>query len=45
MDSENKIVSTGGELASKRPAEIYNSCENILKGLDEFIKGRKYEKN
>ena len=44
LDSENKIVTSGGELASKRPAEVYNSCENVLKGLDEFIKGRKHEK-
>lgn len=44
LDSENKIVTSGGELASRRPAEVYNSCENVLKGLDEFIKGRKHEK-
>ncbi len=44
LDSENKIASTGGELATKRPAEVYDACENLIKGLDEFIKGRKYEK-
>ena len=44
LDEKNKIVSTGGELATNRPAEVYDACENLLKGLDEFIKGRKHEK-
>jgi len=44
LDEENKIASSGGELATKRPAEIYNACENLLRGLDQFIKGRKHEK-
>jgi enhancing lycopene biosynthesis protein 2 len=44
LDNENRIVSSGGELASKRPAEVYDACENLIKGLDEFIKGRKHEK-
>jgi enhancing lycopene biosynthesis protein 2 len=44
LDDENKIVSTGGELATRRPVEVYDACENLLKGLDGFIKGRKHEK-
>ncbi|UCE66923.1 MAG: hypothetical protein JSU85_02620 [Candidatus Zixiibacteriota bacterium] len=44
LDIENRIVSGGGELATRRPAEVYDACENLLRGLDEFIKGRKHEK-
>lgn len=44
LDEENRIVSTGGELATRRPKEVFEACENLVKGLDEFIKGRKHEK-
>jgi hypothetical protein len=41
LDEENKIVTCGGESGTKRPAEVYSACENLLTGLDEFIKSRK----
>jgi enhancing lycopene biosynthesis protein 2 len=44
LDEDNMIVSTGGELATRRPTEVFEACENLIKGLDEFIKGRKHEK-
>ena len=44
LDEENRIVSTGGEFATRRPTEVFEACENLIKGLDEFIKGRKHEK-
>ena len=41
LDEENKLATCGGELGTKRPAEIYSSCENLLAGVEEFIKRRK----
>ncbi len=44
LDEENKIVSSGGEFNTKRPVEVFGACDNLMKGIDEFIKGRKHEK-
>lgn len=44
LDEENKIVSSGGEFNTKRPAEVFGACENLMNGIVEFIKGRKHEK-
>lgn len=40
LDETNKIVTSGGELATKRVGEVYSSCENLLSGLIGLIEGR-----
>jgi enhancing lycopene biosynthesis protein 2 len=40
LDETNKIVSSGGELGSKRPSEIYESCGNVVSALIELINGQ-----
>ncbi len=41
LDESNKVITSGGELSSKRPTEVSASCENLLSGLEELIKIRK----
>jgi len=41
LDEKNKLATCGGELGTKRPIDIYSSCENLLAGVEEFIKHRK----
>jgi enhancing lycopene biosynthesis protein 2 len=41
LDEDNKIVTSGGELSTKRPIEVSSACENLLSGLIEFMKRRK----
>jgi enhancing lycopene biosynthesis protein 2 len=40
LDETNKIVSSGGELGSKRPSEIYESCGNVISALIELLNGQ-----
>ena len=37
LDETNKIVTSGGELGSKRPSEIYEACGNVISALIELI--------
>lgn len=37
LDETNKLVTSGGELATKRPTEVFESCENLISGLLELI--------
>jgi enhancing lycopene biosynthesis protein 2 len=39
IDQTNKIVTSGGQLASKRLGEVSQDCENMLKAILELIKG------
>jgi len=39
IDQTNKIVTSGGQLASKRLSEVSQDCENMLKAILELIKG------
>jgi enhancing lycopene biosynthesis protein 2 len=38
LDQTNNIVSCGGELGSKRPSEVYESCGNLVSAISELIK-------
>jgi enhancing lycopene biosynthesis protein 2 len=38
FDQTNKIVTSGGELGTKRPSEVYESCGNLVSALSELIK-------
>jgi enhancing lycopene biosynthesis protein 2 len=38
LDQTNKLVTTGGELGSKRPSEVYESCGNLISAISELIK-------
>jgi enhancing lycopene biosynthesis protein 2 len=37
LDQTNKIATCGGELGSKRPTEVYESCGNLISALTELI--------
>jgi enhancing lycopene biosynthesis protein 2 len=37
FDQTNKIVTSGGELGTKRPSEVYESCGNLVSALAELI--------
>jgi enhancing lycopene biosynthesis protein 2 len=39
IDQVNKLVTSGGQLASKRPLDAAADCENMFKAIMEFIKG------
>jgi enhancing lycopene biosynthesis protein 2 len=38
LDETNKLVTSGGELGTRRVCDIYAACENLLSGLVELIK-------
>ena len=40
LDETNKIVTSGGELSTKRVGEVFSSCENLLSGLTGLIEGK-----
>jgi len=40
LDETNKIVTSGGELSTKRAGEVFSSCENLLSGLIGLIEGK-----
>ena len=37
LDQTNKLVTTGGEFGTRRPAEVFEACENLIVGLSELI--------
>jgi len=37
IDQENKLATSGGELGSKRPSEVFESCGNLVSALTELI--------
>jgi enhancing lycopene biosynthesis protein 2 len=37
IDQSNKLATSGGELGSKRPSEVFESCGNIVSALLELI--------
>jgi enhancing lycopene biosynthesis protein 2 len=37
LDETNKLVTSGGELGSKRPSEVSESCGNLVSALMELI--------
>ncbi|MCP4582655.1 MAG: hypothetical protein GY839_13680 [candidate division Zixibacteria bacterium] len=39
IDQTNKLVTSGGQLATKRLVEVSADCENMIKALLELIKG------
>ncbi len=39
IDQTNKIVTSGGQLASRRLSEVSEDCENMIKAILELIKG------
>jgi enhancing lycopene biosynthesis protein 2 len=39
IDNTNKLVTSGGQLASKRLTEVAADCENMFKAILELIKG------
>ncbi len=41
LDETNKLVTSGGELGTKRVGEVSAACENLLSGLTELMKDRK----
>jgi len=41
LDEINKLVTSGGELGTKRVGEVNAACENLLSGLTELIEDRK----
>ncbi len=41
LDETNKLVTSGGELGTKRVGEVNAACENLLSGLTELIEDRK----
>jgi enhancing lycopene biosynthesis protein 2 len=38
LDETNKVVTSGGELGTKRSGEVYAACENLLSGMTGFLK-------
>jgi enhancing lycopene biosynthesis protein 2 len=38
LDQTNNLASCGGELGSKRPSEVYESCGNLISAVSELIK-------
>jgi len=40
LDETNKIVTSGGELGTKRVGEVYASCENLLSGMRGLIEDK-----
>jgi enhancing lycopene biosynthesis protein 2 len=40
LDETNKIVTSGGELSTKRSGEVYAACENLLTGMAGFLKNK-----
>lgn len=38
LDQTNNLASCGGELGSKRPSEVYESCGNLISAISELIK-------
>jgi enhancing lycopene biosynthesis protein 2 len=38
IDQTNKLATSGGELGSKRPSEVFESCGNLVSALLELIK-------
>ena len=41
LDETNKLVTSGGELGTKRVGEVNAACENLLSGLTELMIDRK----
>ncbi len=37
LDETNLLVTSGGELGSKRPSEVYESCGNLVSAITELI--------
>ena len=37
LDNTNRLVSSGGELNSKRPVEVFSACENLISGMIELM--------
>jgi enhancing lycopene biosynthesis protein 2 len=37
LDQTNKLATCGGELGSKRPSEVFESCGNLVSALTELI--------
>ncbi len=37
LDQTNKLVTTGGELGTKRPSEVFDSCGNLISALLELF--------
>ncbi len=37
LDQTNKLITTGGELGTKRPSEVLESCGNMISALSELI--------
>ncbi len=37
LDQTNKLATCGGELGSKRPSEVYESCGNLISALTELM--------
>jgi len=40
LDETNKIVTTGGELGTKRVGEVNSACENLLAGIRGLIEDK-----
>jgi enhancing lycopene biosynthesis protein 2 len=38
LDETNRLVTSGGELGSRRVCDVYAACENLLSGIIEFKK-------
>lgn len=38
LDETNKLVTSGGELGTRRVCDVYAACDNLLSGLMELIK-------
>lgn len=41
LDETNLIVTSGGELSTKRAEDVFASCENLLSGIISLIEDRK----
>ncbi|MEE9553361.1 MAG: hypothetical protein V3W18_03595 [candidate division Zixibacteria bacterium] len=37
LDETNKIITSGGELGTRRAKDIYSSCENLISGMNGLI--------
>jgi len=37
LDQTNKVATSGGELGSKRPSEVYESCGNLISAINELM--------
>ncbi len=40
LDETNRIITSGGELGTRRAKDIYLSCENLISGMTGFIKSK-----